>query len=155
VYGLGPLSEYGLAVEAHALVAQSPSGSARLPLGHDPGELRSIVLTRVPLWPVAWIGWGPAWVCDLRFEDPGGEALLTLPAGGGWQESVTRVMRYGLWFGPERRRRLVAGWSRSEVEDLLRGTGVSVLTTDRPPPKGRRNLRPGLLNDATWLASAR
>ena len=154
VHGLGPLSAYQLELEDHDLTVVSPSGVAHLTIGVQPGEVCSIALARVPMWPIAWLGWGPAWVSDLRFEDFQGAALLTLPAGGGWEESATRARRYGLSFGPERRRRLVAGWRQTEVEALVGTHGIPVKTAHGKRWRKRRVLWPGQLHDPAWLASA-
>lgn len=154
VRGLGPLSECSLNRAGSVLTVIGPQGTTRLSLLTERGGLHSIVLVRVPYWPLAWLGWGPAWVCDLRFDDADGKALRTMPAGGGWVETARRATRYGLWYGPEQRPRLVPGWAKTDVAALVSGTpigvGADVVLRRRLTD---RILLPGWSGDPQWLAS--
>jgi hypothetical protein len=153
VFGIGPLSRVALVRSDSSLVIASPSGVDTLPLPPAPDAVRSIVMVRVPYWPVAWLGWGPAWVCDLRFDDAQGRAMHTVPAGGGWVETARRAMRYGLYFGPETQRRLIPGWSRVEITGLAGAMGVEVATARLRRRFRDRILPPVWTDDPDWLAS--
>lgn len=150
-HGLGPLTGWAIEVDADDLVVTAPDNTVRrLPTGSGSGQVARISLVTTPVWPIWWLGWGPARWCDLHLSPVSGQPLAVLPAGGGWVETARIARRFAYPFYPSRERlpRLIPGWSRAEVEAVAASSGVDL--DARESKTGQRIVTALSDAQATW-----
>jgi hypothetical protein len=137
--------------ELSSLVVSRPDQpDQQLPVGSDDGHVATATLVTTPVWPVWWLGWGPARWCDLALGDSAGRVLAVLPAGGGWAETARISYRLAYPFYPSREHlpRLIPGWSRAEVQAAAATAGI--VLAERRNTAGRRIVHSLSDASATW-----
>lgn len=149
--GLGPLTGWLIEVDADDLVLTAPDDTVRrLATGSGSGQVARVCLVTTPVWPIWWLGWGPARWCDLHLTQTAGQPLAVLPAGGGWAETARTARRFAYPFYPSQEHvpRLIPGWSRAEVEAVAASSGLAV--DERENRSGRRIVTSLSDVKATW-----
>ena len=139
VRGQGPLSDWAIDFELTGLAVSRPDHpDQQLPVGAANGHVATVTLVTTPVWPLWWLGWGPARWCDLALSDSSGRILAVLPAGGGWAETarISKRFVYPSYPAREHLPRLIPGWSRAEIEEGAAAAGVVV--AERKNKSGRR-----------------
>lgn len=121
-------------------------------LGRATDELARLRVVRLPVWPLWWLGWGPAWVCDLVFCDSQGAALVTVPAGGGLLETARTAQRGGVWRRTESTPRLIPGWSEHDLRTVVGELPIDQSEIPRRD-RGMVWLGPGVLSRPEVLAA--
>jgi len=137
--GLGPLTGWVIESDADDLVLTAPDNTVRrLPTGSGEGQVAILSLVTMPVWPICWLGWGPARWCDLHFTQAAGKPLAVLPVGGGWVETarISRRFAYPFYPSQEHLARLIPGWSRAEVAAVAASSGL--VLDARENKSGRR-----------------
>jgi hypothetical protein len=137
--------------DADDLVLTAPDNTVRrLPTGTGAGQVARVSLVTTPVWPIWWLGWGPARWCDLHLTQATGQPLAVLPAGGGWVETARISRRFVYPFYPAREHlpRLIPGWSRADVEAVAASLGLVVDVHENK--SGRRIVTSLSDAQATW-----
>ena len=118
--GRGPLQHFQLTRLGDAISVRASERTLWAgALGQAADKLARLSVIRLPVWPMWWLGWGPAWVCDLVLCDSQGAALVTVPAGGGLLETARVAQRGGVLRRTESVTRLIPGWSEQDLRKVV------------------------------------